>query len=291
MVLSLSNRLSLMTNHMDAWITTFGISVGVLVIHRAFSLSALLLLFSLTAGYWLAFAINDYFDADIDQKDSKKRVRNFFSQNRLTPLQAMIGFALAALIIAPGFLQFGWRGFWVALLSVVVMWAYSAPPFRIKTRPGLDLLIHACFVETFPYAMILFLLALPAGRLDYVLIGLGLFASTTAQLEQQIRDVELDRLEKGRTFTLWVGESNALILLKALTALMIVYGFYFFFEGTIPLIVLPIGLFALPAVLLRFVRRPNEPRPERLIRTLIIGVLIYTFGLATYYLIAFWGRT
>ena len=290
MVLSLTNRLSLFTNHMDAWITTFGISIGVLVIHRAFSLSALFLVFSLTVGYWLAFAINDYFDADIDQKDSKKRLRNFFSQNRLSPWQAINGFALAAIIIAPGFLQFGWRGFWVALLSVAVMWAYSAPPFRIKTRPGLDLLIHACFVETFPYAMILFLLALPAGRLDYVLIGLGLFASTTAQLEQQIRDVEQDRLEEGQTFTLWLGESNALFLLKLLSALMIIYGFYFFFEGTIPLIVMPIGLFAMPAVLLRFIRQPNQPRPERLIRALILGVMIYALGLATYYLLGLWGR-
>lgn len=269
----------LLQNHADAWIVTFAITSGVLILHDFFSWSAVLLVFSITAGYWLAFALNDYFDADVDRLDVIKKERNFFTQHRTSAVSALIGFGIAAVIIAPGMLQFGWRGFFVSAVCVVVMWAYSAPPIRLKSRPGIDLPVHALFVETCPYLLVMFLLGLVWKPLDFVILGLGVMASLTAQLEQQIRDVDVDHQSGEMTFTLWVGVGRALFLLKLISVVMVAYGLYFMAAGVIPLWIAPIGLFAVPAVLSRLWRQPGEPRPEYLIRPVVYLVFAYVLAL------------
>lgn len=243
--------------------------------HDTYSWSAVLLVFSLAGGYWLAFALNDYFDQDVDRLDSRKRERNFFTKHNVTTQSALRGFLVASLIIAPGMLQFAWQGFWASVLCVFVMWAYSAPPLRFKSRPGFDLPIHALFVETFPYVLVMYLLNLGWDQLDYVILGLGVMASVTAQLEQQLRDVEIDQQHGELTFTLWLGAEKALWLLKILSVVMVVYGVGFTIAGVIPLWIAPIGLFAVPAVLARLVRRPGEPRPEHLIRPVAYLGVVY----------------
>lgn len=235
----------------------------------------MLLVFSLAGGYWLAFALNDYFDQEVDRLDERKKGRNFFSNTDVTIRSAARGFLVASLIIAPGMLQFGWQGFWASVLCVFVMWAYSAPPLRFKSRPGLDLPIHALFVETFPYVLVMYLLNLGWDQLDFVILGLGVMASVTAQLEQQLRDVEIDQQHGEVTFTLWLGADKALVLLKTLSVVMVCYGIGFMIAGVIPLWIAPIGLAAVPAVLSRLVRRPGQPRPEHLIRPVAYFGVIY----------------
>lgn len=269
----------LLHNHADAWIATFVIASGALLLHSAFSWSAIFLVLSITGGYWLAFALNDYFDQDVDVLDANKKHRNYFVVQRPSGFTVAIGFLTASLFIVPGILQFGSRGFLAAFLSFFIMWAYSAPPIRLKSRPGIDLPIHAMFVETFPYVLVMFLLKLEWNSLDFVILGLSVMASLTAQLEQQIRDVEIDAASGEKTFTIWVGAGNALLLLKILSVAMVIYGVYFMFLGIIPLWISPIGLFAVPAVLSRLYRQPGQPRPEHLIRPVVYLVLLYSLGL------------
>ena len=261
------------------------IALGAMVLHGEYSASAWLLALSITGGYWLAFAINDYFDQTVDALDPNKRHKNYFVVVPTSPQKALIGFLIAAVLIAPGMLQFGWRGFFISAGCVAVMWAYSAPPFRLKSRPGLDLPIHAMFVETYPYILVMVLLQLAWRPLDFVILGLGVFASLTAQLEQQVRDHEVDHANGEVNFTLWFGVENSLLLLKILSVLMVGYGFTFMWLGIIPLWIAPIGLFAVPAVLSRLWRKPGQPRPEHLIRPVVYFVLVYAIGLLIWNLI------
>jgi hypothetical protein len=83
-------------------------------------------------------------------------------------------------------------GWLLWLVSGLVAWAYSAPPLRLKMRPGLDLLTHALFVQTFPYVVSLVLIRARWGLLDWVLLAILFLASLTAQLEQQARDFVVD---------------------------------------------------------------------------------------------------
>ena len=246
----------------------------------------MLLIFSLTGGYWLAFAINDYFDQHVDQLDPRKKGSNFFSRVSVTPQWAIRGFIISALIIAPGMLQFGWRGFFASVLCVFIMWAYSAPPLRFKSRPGIDLPIHALFVETFPYVLVMYLLNLAWAQLDFVILGLGLMASLTAQLEQQLRDVDIDRANGEVTFTIWLGVDRALLMLKLVSVIMVVYGVAFTLLNIIPLWIAPIGLAAVPAVLSRLTRQPGQSRPEHLIRPVTYFGIVYVLFLVGWRLFA-----
>lgn len=243
----------LFLNHIDAWSVTGFIGTVALLAHGGMTFDGVLLLLSLMVGYWQAFVLNDYFDAPFDQAELQKARYNFFIHH---PQQ--IGVLLAFLIpvdlvVAWGFLQYGWRGLLVMLLCLTIMWAYSAPPLRIKGRPGLDLLVHGLFVETFPYWTCLYLTGVAWGAFDYAILGLLFLASLTAQLEQQVRDFEIDRRYE-RTFATVVGRRRAFFCLQFCTALLIGVGSTAFLTGIIPWRFAPLGLIGLPVLLHRFFR-------------------------------------
>lgn len=167
------------------------------------------------------------------------------------------------LAVAWGFLQYGWRGILVMLLCLAIMWAYSAPPLRIKSRPGLDLLVHGLFVETFPYWTCLYLTQSTWRVFDFALITMFFLASLTAQLEQQLRDYDIDvRFEQ--TFTTHSGRRRAYRLLQSCTALLIAVGVIAVVSGAIPYRFAPLGIIALPILVHRFFRPPAIGRSAAL---------------------------
>ena len=278
---SLKAAAKLSLNHMDAWGTALIVSGLALVNHDAFSPSTLLLLLALTTGYWLAFVLNDYFDAPFDAADQGKARRNFFVQHALGKRPALLVALFVTTLIGAAFLQFGTRGLLVLALSLFVMWGYSAPPLRFKSRPGVDLLIHAIFVETYPYLVVLILIGADWKPLDYVLLAVLFFSSTAAQLEQQLRDFEVDR-ETGRTFATTIGRRPTRWLLRLVTAFLALLFAVNVFNGTIPGYIAVFGLIALPIVLARLLRRRGSSRPEKLVVALATTALLYMGALLLY---------
>ena len=157
------------------------------------------------------------------------------------------------------------------------MWAYSAPPLRLKSRPVVDIAVHGLFVETFPYVVCLWLPGLAWTFLDGVVLACALLGSVTAQLEQQVRDYALDvRVE--RNFTTRFGRTTSLRLLQAGTILLLLVALSAVLSGRIPLLLWPIGLIPLPAMLHRLLRRPDQPRPQWLVYSLTgVGILYAAF--------------
>lgn len=265
-------------NHVDAWSVTGFIAAVALVAHDQLTPTGLWLLFSLVIGYWQAFVLNDYFDAPYDQADAQKARLNFFVHHPLRVRELLLILLPLDLAVAWGFLQYGRRGLLLLTICLVVMWAYSAPPLRIKSRPGLDLLVHALFVETFPYWTCLYLTQSRWRAFDYALITLLLLASVTAQLEQQLRDFEIDnRFEK--TFTTIIGRQRAYRLLRACTALLLLVGATAILSGAIPWSFAPLGLIALPVLLHRFFRSPTVGRSATLSWLSIGAGALYLLGL------------
>ena len=131
-----------LTNHMDAWGATLGITLSATLLHQAFNLESLYLIVSITIGYWLAFAINDYFDAPYDAADPQKAAGNFFVQQpdqQSKPASPSSFFI--SIFIGPAFLSSrGWRGlYWWSRSPFLLCGAIQCHPLRFKTRPGLDL--------------------------------------------------------------------------------------------------------------------------------------------------------
>lgn len=211
---------ALLINHLDAVLLTFVIGGLCLLLHDALDGRTFLLLLGMALVAWLAFAYNDLRDAPYDAQDAQKRRRNYFAQqgDRLHwQVAAPIALSLGLLTFA----QFGGRGLLLIGVALVALWAYSAPPLRLKRRPVFDLLTHALFVQTFPYLTCLLVIGAAWQAIDYLLLALFFLSSLSAQLEQQARDYKVDRRTE-RNFTTQIGLRASLRLLKLSTVSLVV---------------------------------------------------------------------
>ncbi len=277
--------LKLMTNHMDAWQVTLVIATLPLLIHGAIRWQTAVLALAIGVGYWFAFALNDYFDAPFDALDRRKAARNFFVQ---VPVQGwvIVLFSITLLFtLAAAYAQFGLLGWLFWGISCFVAWAYSAPPLRLKMRPGLDLVIHSLFVQTFPYVVCMMLIQANWVLLDWVLLAILSLTSLTAQMEQQVRDFVVD-LRAGGTFTTWLGRERTVQGLRGATAVCLLIALISVLNGTIPWFLLPFGFIGLPALLHRFWRQPESPRSERLVLLSTTVGFLYTGVIFCYFLLS-----
>lgn len=269
---------NLFLNHADAYLLSFIIAGSALVLHEATTPLSLCLVAALVLCYWWGFALNDYYDAPFDSLDAAKGQRNFFVQQSMSPKRIAVLSSLLLLPIAALFACFGWRGIVAFSVGIFIMWAYSAPPLRLKTKAGLDLWAHMLFVQSFPYALMLFVLQLPLSALDGLLLLFFLLGSLTAQLEQQIRDFPIDSQQE-TNFTVRFGLKTSVGLLRVLTAAFILIVCGAVYWRILPLWLIPYTLIGLPILLHRFMRHWQAPRSEWLVRLSIISSVIYT-GLA-----------
>ncbi len=274
---------ALLINHLDAILLTFVIGGLCLLLHEALNGQTFFLLIGMALMAWLAFAYNDLCDAPYDAQDTKKRRRNYFTRQG-SRLYWHIAAPLALSLALLAFAQFGGRGLLLIGVALVALWAYSAPPLRLKRRPVFDLLTHALFVQTFPYFICLFLIGVAWQPVDYLLLALFFLSSLSAQLEQQARDYKVDRRTE-RNFTTQVGLRASLRLLKLSTVSLVVLSVGGALLGIIPPLLYPLGLVGLPLIGHRLLRRATQPRSERLVWAMGILAALYVGGVCLYWLI------
>lgn len=261
----------------DAWGVTFIIGALVLVAHHALTVQTELLLITITANYWLGYWLNDYFDAPHDSNDKIKARQNLFVQRpearRYVKGIASLVFGGSALI----FISFGWRGVVVLLMNFLIMWAYSAPPLRLKSRPGLDLLTHAIFVQSWPYIVCMWLTGAAWTQLDGTLLAICFLTSLGGQLNQQVRDFEVDT-RTDTNFATWAGLANTVLILKIIALSAVLFCSLAVISGNIPWTFIPLGLFGLPKVVHLLLRRTNDSHrifPRYLVYIIMLSALMY----------------
>ncbi len=275
LVLSASRRM--IFNHADAWVVALIMATIAVVLHREVTGPYVLLIAAVAMGYWAAFALNDYYDAPVDSLDEAKAAGNVFVSpgGLLATRGGTISLLVAPVVLAaPVFALFGWRGILAFALCLFIMWIYSAPPLRLKSRPGPDLLVHCCFVETFPFVMVLFLIEAQWTGLDVFLVTIAFLGSLSAQIEQQLRDYDADLLD-GDTFVIRIGRKRAYRLLVAATVTLGVVAVAAFALGVIPVYLVPFGLLVAPALLHRLLRGPSAQRHAPLVRATVFASLAY----------------
>lgn len=273
----LSGPRRLLLNHADAWAVALIMATIAVVLHRELTGPYVLLIGAVAVGYWAAFALNDYYDAPLDALDPSKAAGNgFVSPTGLLRSRSGVATLLAAplLLAAPVFAVFGWRGILAFAVSLLIMWVYSAPPLRLKSRPGPDILVHCCFVETFPFVLVLFLIDAEWRALDIFLVAVAFLGSLSAQIEQQLRDFETDRHE-GETFVIRLGRHRAYGLLIVSTVALMAIAVGAFVAGIIPAWLVPFGLLAAPALFHRLFRGPTADRHTTLVNATVIAALAY----------------
>ncbi|MEM7331047.1 MAG: UbiA family prenyltransferase [Chloroflexota bacterium] len=279
---SLSNRPlrqldKLIFNHMDAWGVTAVIVATALSIHQLISAKTIFLLTIITLTYWFGFAINDFYDRKHDLIEPQKAARNYFIQTSFPPTLFHIFLLIITVSLLFAFYQFGWRGILMFAGGFFIAWAYSAPPFRLKSRPLVDLITHGLFVESFPYLLVLFILNVQWQAIDVVILSSLFFASVASQLEQQARDFGVDsQSDTNFTVRFGLGWNRPLMILS--TSFLISTICYGLFSGIIPLIYSPFAAIMLPLLIHRFIRG-SQPRSEQWVKILTAVAIVYAIFL------------
>ena len=264
-------------NRIDAWGAAYVVGALVLIAHHMLTLQTFLLMMAITTNYWLGYWLNDYFDAPYDRNDDDKAHHNIFIQRPIPHWQVWTIVGVIFLFSAVPFLSFGWRGALILLVSYMVMWAYSAPPFRLKSKPGLDLLTHALFVQSWPYFVCMWLTQTQWTLLDLLLVGICFLGSLSGQLNQQIRDFAVDAATDSN-FTTRVGVNATMILLRisatgAIALFLLGVGF-----GYISWLFVPLGFLSVPKLAHHLIQRFNNTVltfPRRSMYVIMILVLLY----------------
>ena len=266
-------------NRIDAWGVTFMICVVAFYLHDAVSPQTFFLSLAMAGMYWLGYAVNDYFDAPFDSHDETKVRHNIFVNHPVSPRVAKAGFLTIGFLFLLAFTQFGLRGGVIFGISLFVMWAYSAPPFRLKSRPGLDLITHALFVQTFSYLSCLLLIKAEWTQLDFTLLGVNFLASLSGQLAQQLRDFKVDS-DTDTNFATTVGIRWTVACLRVVTGALVILVVAAIISGTIPLYLAPFAMVFIPTAALR-IRGRGGPGFRRLGAYTTVAALFYMVLLLT----------
>lgn len=266
---------ALLINHIDAWGVALNAALVAALLHPPTGWDALWTALVITFAYILGFAVNDYHDIAIDREDPKKALRNPFIIRPLSPRVARIGFIAGVVVICLGLLPHAGRGLIIFGLGVWALWAYSSPPLRLKARPGFDLLMHVAFVETFPYAVMLFLREYAVTWTDVILLTLFGLGSLASQLEQQARDFAFDSKHE-RNFTVAVGLRLNHALMRTVAGVAVAIALMGAMTGGLPPMMINYGLMVLPLMLHRIIRRKTQGRTRAMSYVTLAGVTVYT---------------
>ncbi len=178
--------------------------------------------FSVSTFFILAFtfAINNYYDIDTDRENPRRAHLNAIASETISKHTAVV-LNIIFVIIPLGFSVF--YNLWVfvfCFLLIFWMWAYSAPPLRLKGRPGLDILWHfTAFVALVLWGSYL------AGSITVlnvlVALSLGIFGCI-AQVDNHISDYSYDKASGSKTFAVWIGIDKAHTTLKIFIIIYII---------------------------------------------------------------------
>jgi 4-hydroxybenzoate polyprenyltransferase len=167
------------------------------------------------------FAINNYYDIDTDKENPRRAHLNAIASGKIskqTGLLLNFIFIVIPLVLS---LFFTVEVFVFCAFLILWMWAYSAPPLRLKGRAGFDILWHfIAFLALILWGSYL------AGNISMinilVAISFGLFG-VFAQIDNHIHDYPFDKASGSKTFAVWIGINKANIALKVTFIIYIVF--------------------------------------------------------------------
>lgn len=195
-----------------------------------FLLKCIIIVFAMSCFFAFAFSINNCFDIkeDILEGDESK---NPIASRALSLRTAKVSsYGIAAIGLVFTLLLVGINElFLVYAMLMLMVWAYSAPPIRIKSKPFLDLIAHGLFFGSFLYAFshsllynVPFLLALVSP-----VALLILFYSISLEIRNHYEDYDYDKEAGNKTTAILLGKRNSLLfLISVLTIAWIIMAYY-----------------------------------------------------------------
>jgi len=223
------------------------------------------------------FSINNYYDADSDRINPRRKDFNAIASGRISEQTGI--FLNITLVVVPLIISFLFKleVFLLCILFLFWMWIYSSPPLRLKSRPGLDIIWHF-----FAFVIIVIWGSLIAGNIELInylaAISIGAF-SLIGQVENHIYDYSFDKKSGTKTFAVWIGLDNAKKILTILTffhlilliPLILLYTISYYLTIIITIIIAIIGLI--------FLKQKKQPLSSQMLfvkySTNILGGAVY----------------
>jgi len=218
------------------------------------------------------FSINNYADVEGDRLDPAKVKKNPIASGMLSPREALalsIAIALCGLAIAVTMANLISLGFYLVL--VLLGWAYSVPPLRLKGRPVADVVSHGLML-----GVLLFLFGHSAATPELfsqeaILVSASMFTSSVIfELRNHLSDIAADSISGTLTTVGWLGEESSRRLMLAVAAVHLVLLAAFLSMSTgLAVYLAPAAVTLVSALVLT--RRVS---PERGLDFLTVGVYI-----------------
>ncbi|RLG35164.1 4-hydroxybenzoate polyprenyltransferase [Methanosarcinales archaeon] len=176
------------------------IAGGVAVI---FDLPTLFLVLTTSLYLAFAFSVNNCFDLKEDIESGKKN--NPIAVGLIGFREALIiSLSTAVLGGVISYIYFGGIASVIFILLLILAFAYSAPPLRLKAHPPFDTISHGLFFGSLLFLYGYAILAAPSSVV--LLIALSIFVySITIELKNHINDYESDLAAGTITTACWLG--------------------------------------------------------------------------------------
>jgi 4-hydroxybenzoate polyprenyltransferase len=232
------------------------------------------------------FSINNYYDADSDKINPRRKDYNAIASGKISKKTGII--LNISLVLIPLILSYLYRFdvFLLCILFLTWMWLYSSPPLRLKSRPGLDIIWHF-----FAFILIVLWGSLIAGKISLInclaAISLGAF-SLIGQVENHIYDYSYDKESGTNTLAVKIGLEKTKQILTTLVffhiilliPLIILYTISYYYSILIVVIISILGL-----IFFKY-KRKEFTKQIFFVRyfTNIFGGAVYLSGLVYYIL-------
>ncbi len=203
-------------------ISFVGFLLGITVLSFETNLIPLLVfiicILSLTS---FTFAINNYFDADSDKENPRRKDINAIASGHISKKTGILIILLLAII--PLLISFFYKieVFFFSGFLLFFGWSYSAPPLRLKGLPVMDVIWHF-----FGFFFGIIWSSLIAGNIGLisglVAFSLGIF-SGVGQVCNHIIDYTFDKDSGTKTFAVWAGLDASIKTANALTFIHLIF--------------------------------------------------------------------
>lgn len=253
------------------WPSTFlTFLIGIIFSHSEVNIEAILFacLWAFPYSLWIC-SVNDYYDFDTDKinqfKGKLSGAKPHPSERRFLIFLAIISFLV---IVVPTTLFASFTSLLWSLSAIIVVFIYSSPPIRLKTRPIIDSLSNGAFVASvfltgyFHNANVSTISE--SSALAAIAFVLGVSA---VHILGALRDYTPDKTAGMTTIAIFLGQKKSALLAAGLFFLLLIISLRFPLEYRI---------FALYGLLccaiLSF--KPDEKRTVTLGLTLLLGFFL-----------------
>ena len=172
------------------------------------------------------FVVNDFYDSSSDSEGYSKQKRNIFCFNNTRRLGKTVLYASLVLSLLLGGLV-STSMFVIIVLFDILALSYSAPPVKLRNRPYWDWIFVFLWKGLIIFAGYSYFFGIRFPKEPFMLVTLGivLLPSLISQINNQIRDFEIDKITNANNSVQNLGLHNALGINRVLKISFYVFSF------------------------------------------------------------------